>query len=94
MTRTKSDNILAVTQTGLTRKQSSRAVNTMLEIIKHTLVQGDDLVIRGFGQFRVYERKGSAVPRKPMPNCMVPPEARRIVIFRCSPTLKGKINHD
>ena len=47
--------------TGLTRKESTDLVETLLEIIKGTLASGDDLLISGFGKFRVrskHERIG------------------------------------
>jgi len=91
MTLTKTDNILAVARTGLSKKQSSRAVNTLLEIIKHSLEQGEDVVIRGFGKFRVCEGKGFNT-RISGHQCFVPPGSKRIVVFRCSPALGSKIN--
>ena len=34
-----------------------RLVETLIELIKKTLVSGDDVLVSGFGKFRVREKK-------------------------------------
>ena len=89
---TKADIIEAIQKkTGYSRKQSSEITEVLLEIIKQTLESGEDVMISGFGKFKVKnkkERKG----RNPVTNedLMLPP--RRVVAFKCSNKLKTQIN--
>ena len=49
---------------GLSRSDSSRAVETMLEVITSALKRGDEVRLVGFGSFSVTRRKAS-VGRNP-----------------------------
>jgi len=40
-------------QIGFTKNQSSAVTESLLEIIKRTLASGEDVLISGFGKFRV-----------------------------------------
>ena len=73
------------------KNQSVEITESLLEIIKSSLESGDDVLVSGFGKFCVMdkkERKG----RNPATgeNLMLKP--RRVVTFKCSGTLRGKIN--
>ena len=46
-------------QSGLSRVEASRAVETMLDIITTTLKKGDEVRLVGFGNFSVTRRKPS-----------------------------------
>ena len=79
------------TQLGFTRNQSVEIVESLLEIIKATLGSGDDLLVSGFGKFTVrdkQERKG----RNPATGDDLMLKPRRIVTFKCSGTLRDKVN--
>ena len=57
MSMNKSDIIKAVAKKSrCSQKQASRRVNCVVEIIKRTLVDGEDISIRGFGRFYVKQR--------------------------------------
>jgi len=76
---------------GLTFRQSTDIVETIIDIIKNTLESGDDVLISGFGKFCVKqksERKG----RNPATgdDQMLP--ARRVVTFKCSGKLRERVN--
>jgi integration host factor subunit alpha len=62
MTLTKSHIIEAISEAnGFTRNKASDTVETVLEIIKSTLVSGDDVLVSRFGKFQVNhksERRG------------------------------------
>ena len=78
-------------QVALPKNQSTLTVESLLEIIKHTLKSGEDILISGFGKFCVKnkkERKG----RNPQTgeNTMLRP--RRVVRFKHSVVLKEKMN--
>jgi len=76
---------------GFPRNQSIEIVESLLEIIKSTLESGDDLLVSGFGKFCVrdkHERKG----RNPATGEDAILPARRVVTFKWSGKLRGKIN--
>ena len=78
-------------ESGFTRKRSSELVETLLEIIKHTLAKGQDVMISGFGKFCVNEkreRKG----RNPATGEAMMLAPRRVVTFKCSGKLRDKVN--
>jgi len=78
-------------QTGFPRNRSSEIVETLLELIKSTLASGEDVLISGFGKFCVKqkdERKG----RNPATGDAMMLAPRKIVIFKCSGKLRGRIN--
>jgi activator of 2-hydroxyglutaryl-CoA dehydratase len=46
-------------QLGLHKNQSVKVLESILEIIKETLENGEDVMITGFGKFYVREKKGT-----------------------------------
>ena len=92
MTLTKAQVVEALAeQNGYAKKQSVKAVETLLEIIKRTLESGEDVLISGFGKFCVNqkrERRG----RNPATGEDMMLESRRVVTFKCSGKLRDKIN--
>ena len=55
---TKADLIAKISEeTGLERNEVSRAVECMMEFIKSSLTNGQNVYLRGFGSFVVRERK-------------------------------------
>ncbi len=73
------------------RPYSIRLVESLLEIVKHTLESGEDILITGFGKFCVKEKK----ERKgwnPQTEEELVLRARRVVRFKSSETLKGRVN--
>ena len=77
---------------GLPQKKSSEVFEKLLEIIKSTLESGDDLLISGFGKFCVNE-KDARKGRNPATGSDMMLKPRRVVTFRCSASLRSKINH-
>ena len=74
-----------------TRNQSAELIETLLEIIKRTLENGDDVLISGFGKFTVKEKKKRR-GRNPATGNEMMLAPRRVVTFKCSGKLKEKIN--
>ena len=75
----------------LTREESSITIESLFEIIKHTLESGEDILISGFGKFCVRDktkRKG----RNPQTGNSLILDARRVVTFKCSRTLRKNLN--
>ena len=46
-------------QNGFPKNRSSKIVENLLEVIKHTFVLGEDVLITGFGKFCVKEKGGA-----------------------------------
>jgi len=92
MTLTKTDLIDSMyNQVGLSKTKSTQVVESLLEIIKNTLENGEDILISGFGKFSVKE-KGKRRGRNPHTRENLMLDARRVVTFRCSRILRDKIN--
>ena len=92
MTITKADIINLIYKNSDLQKQKSRIiVESLLEIIKHTLETGEDVLISGFGKLCVKdksERRG----RNPQTGDNLILDGRRVVTFKCSGVLREKIN--
>ena len=75
----------------LTKIQAAEAVETILRISKDSLIGGSDLLLSGFGKFKVRDKK----PRKgrnPQTGEELILEARRVVTFSSSGILINKVN--
>ncbi len=77
---------------GFSRKQAQHVVEEFLETIKTGLENGEDVLISGFGKFRVKE-KGPRRGRNPITGEDVNLRARRVVTFHCSKILRDKIQN-
>jgi len=92
MTLTKANIVEAIAeQTGYTKHQSLDTVEILLEIIKRTLESGEDVLVSGFGKFRVKEklkRRG----RNPSTGEDMMLDPRKVVTFNCSHKLRDRIN--
>ena len=75
----------------LQKQKSTSAVESLLEIIKHTLESGEDILISGFGKFCVKD-KNKRKGRNPATGNSLMLDARRVVTFKCSGMLKEKMN--
>ncbi len=73
------------------KKKSAEVVESLLEIMKKTMENGEDILISGFGKFCVKEKKERR-GRNPATgeDLMLPP--RRVVTFKCSGKLRDKVN--
>ena len=92
MTLTKENLIQSLfDQAGLSKQQSKALVDNIFELIKKSLVSGDNVLISGFGKFSV-RAKAPRRGRNPSTGEDLTLDARRIVMFRCSPVLRDKIN--
>ncbi len=78
-------------QLDLPKTTSAQVVDSLLEIIKSTLANGEDVLISGFGKFCVKE-KGKRRGRNPHTGEELMLGERRVVRFRCSGVLRDKIN--
>ena len=77
--------------TQLPKSRARDVVETLLEIIKDTLGQGEDLLISGFGKFMV-KAKRARRGRNPQTRADLQLRARRVVVFKTSGVLRKRIN--
>jgi integration host factor subunit alpha len=78
-------------QVGLSKSQSRNVVERLLEIIKQSLENNEDLLISGFGKF-VVKQKAARRGRNPQTTEDLQLRARRVVVFKTSGVLRDKIN--
>jgi integration host factor subunit alpha len=78
-------------EVGLSRNESGDLVEAVLKEISDALVRGDSVKISSFGSFSV-RSKGRRVGRNPKTGEEVPILPRRVLVFRASHVLKGRIN--
>lgn len=92
MTLTKARIVDSVqSRTGFSRKHSADMIENLLDIIKKTLENGEDVVVSGFGKFCVKE-KNKRRGRNPATGEDMMLDSRRVVTFKCSGVLKDRIN--
>ena len=91
MALTKSDIVASVHELGFTKKKSVDIIESLLEIMKSTLEQGDDILISGFGKFCV-KKKNKRRGRNPATGSDLILRERKVVTFKCSGKLRNKIN--
>ncbi|MBS0014672.1 MAG: integration host factor subunit alpha [Desulfobacterales bacterium] len=91
MAVTKSQIAKQVHDIGFSKKASTEIVDTLLEIIKVRLENGEDVLVSGFGKFCVKD-KAPRRGRNPATGDALMLEGRRVVTFKCSGKLKARTN--
>lgn len=76
---------------GFTKRKSTETVEVLLELIKHTLESGEDVLISGFGKFCVKEKK-ERKGRNPATGEAMMLKPKKVVTFKCSDKLRERIN--
>jgi integration host factor subunit alpha len=74
-----------------TKGESAQIIETLFELIKQSLQDGDDVLISGFGKFCVRE-KSQRKGRNPQNGESMALPPRRVVTFHYSVVLKEKVN--
>lgn len=92
MALTKNEIVGKVNEMGFTKKKSTEVIESLLEIIKGSLAQGDDVLVSGFGKFCV-KNKSSRRGRNPATGQDLILRERKVVTFKCSGKLRDKINN-
>jgi integration host factor subunit beta len=89
---TKADLVEEVAQLGdLTRRDGEVIVDTIFESVIHALQSGDKIEIRGFGSFRIRQRK-PRTGRNPKTGAKVDVPAKRVPYFKPSKELRDLVN--
>jgi nucleoid DNA-binding protein len=77
-------------KTGLTKKEIAEAVDMFLKIVSDALAEGKHLEIRGFGTFKVKQRK-ARIARNPRTGEPAPVPERKVPVFKVSKELKDLV---
>ena len=92
MAMTKLDIIQNVTdKLGLSKRDSTRIVESVFEIMKEQLSKGDTVKISGFGNFVVRNKKARK-GRNPQTGSEMEISARTVLTFKCSQILLKTLN--
>ena len=91
-TMTKADIVERIYEkVGFSKKEASEVVDSIFEVIKHHLEDGQKVKVSGFGNFVVHEKR----PRKgrnPQTGETIVIRGRRVLGFKASPMLKKSMN--
>jgi integration host factor subunit alpha len=79
------------TQIGISKQESGQIVERLLEIMKDSLVRGEDLLISRFGKFSV-RQKNARQGRNPQTKESLMLRPRRVLVFKASGVLRDRIN--
>ena len=77
-------------QIGLNKRESKDMIDAFFDLIAHSLVEGHDVKITGFGNFQI-RTKAPRPGRNPRTGESIPIDARRVVTFHASQKLKEHI---
>ena len=77
-------------QVGLSRADSSKLVEDILDHMCEALSKGENVKISGFGTF-VLRDKGERIGRNPKTGVEVPIAPRRVLTFRASQMMRDRI---
>ncbi len=92
MTVTKADLIQSIyTVHNLSKQDATQVVEEFLALAKGCLENGEDLLLSGFGKFRVKDKKARR-GRNPQTGEELILDARRVVTFKPSGILRKRIN--
>ena len=92
MTLTKAKIADAVHQElGFPKNRSAELLELLLELMKHKLENGEDVLISGFGKFCVKDKKERR-GRNPATGQDLTLSKRKVITFRCSHLLREKVN--
>ena len=78
-------------EVGLSRNESVDLLETVLNLMTASLVEGETVKISSFGSFSV-RQKGQRIGRNPKTGEEVPILPRKVLVFRPSQVLKSRIN--
>lgn len=75
----------------LTRKQTEFVVDTVFDSIKEALIKGEKIEIRGFGNFKLKQRK-PRMARNPKTGEKVEVPAKKVLHFKVGKALREAMN--
>lgn len=95
MTLTKADLAEAVYKKHdtITKKDATKAVESFLRLSKNALIDGDGLLLSGFGKFNIKDKR-PRLGRNPQTGANLILNARRVVTFKPSGLLRDIVNEE
>ncbi len=78
-------------KTGFSKKESAQIVETVFDLMKSTLENGEKIKLAGFGNF-VVKNKATRKGRNPQTGEEIQISSRKILTFKPSQVLKSVIN--
>ena len=92
MTLTKADIAAKIADDcGFLKGEALEIVDKILDTIKNSLIQGEDVLISGFGKWTVKEKKPRR-GRNPQTGAKIILDARNVITWKYSPVLKKSVN--
>ena len=92
MTLTKADIATKIADDcGFMKGEAIEIVDKILDIIKNSLIQGEDVMISGFGKWTLKSKK-SRQGRNPQTGTKLILDARKVITWKYSPVLKKSVN--
>ena len=88
---TKADLILAVAETGMSKKEAAAAVDAVIDAIKEALAKGEKVSLIGFGSFSVKRRK-ARTGRNPQTGKAIKIKAKNVPVFSAGKGLKDAVS--
>jgi integration host factor subunit alpha len=76
-----------------TKGEAAHIIETLFELMKQSLEDGDDVLISGFGKFCIKDKSGRR-GRNPQTGEALMLESRRVVTFKHSGVLRERMNGD
>lgn len=76
---------------GFSKKDSARIVESVFDIMKENLAQGEKIKISGFGNFAVNEKRARK-GRNPQTGDSITISERKVLTFKASQVLRSVIN--
>jgi len=91
---TKADLIeLVYDEVGLSKQDSADIVETFLDIIKETLIDGENIKLSGFGGFNIRDKRARR-GRNPQAGEAITITPRRVLTFKASNVLREELNNN
>ena len=76
---------------GISKFESLRILESVLETMKASLSNGEDVLLSGFGKF-IVRKKAARRGRNPQTGDDLTLEPRRVITFQCSSVMRDRIN--
>jgi integration host factor subunit alpha len=76
---------------GISKIESYKIVESFFDIIKDELIQGNDVMISGFGRWSVNKKRARS-GRNPQTGGTLMIRTRKVITFRCSPMVRKELN--
>ena len=79
-------------KTGLTKAEAEKAYDAVFEVIEEALVEGEKVIVTGFGTFEVRQRKSRQGRNPRKPEEIIEIAAAKAPVFKAGKALKDAVN--